>query len=105
VVEVLGKHPSPSQISRDILQHSPQKYRPDIDGLRALAVMAVIVFHAFPNVVPGGFVGVDVFFVVKTRSSLCFGAHGTSKIQAAVAHRPTSQTIESQTSQSSRVMS
>jgi peptidoglycan/LPS O-acetylase OafA/YrhL len=41
------------------------KYRPDIDGLRAVAVLAVIGFHAFPAWVPGGFVGVDVFFVIS----------------------------------------
>src|SRR5258707_1288005 len=40
-------------------------YRPDIDGLRALAVLAVIAFHGFPEYVAGGFVGVDVFFVIS----------------------------------------
>lgn len=42
-----------------------QRYRPDIDGLRALAILAVMAFHAFPDMVRGGFVGVDVFFVIS----------------------------------------
>jgi len=40
-------------------------YRRDIDGMRAIAVLAVVVFHAFPHLLPGGYVGVDVFFVIS----------------------------------------
>lgn len=40
-------------------------YRPDIDGLRAVAVLFVLIFHGFPNFIKGGFVGVDIFFVIS----------------------------------------
>ncbi|EJK8584155.1 acyltransferase [Enterobacter hormaechei] len=41
------------------------KYRPDIDGLRALAVLSVVVFHIDPKWLPGGFTGVDIFFAIS----------------------------------------
>jgi peptidoglycan/LPS O-acetylase OafA/YrhL len=40
-------------------------YRSDIDGLRAIAVLSVVAFHSVPNRVKGGFVGVDIFFVIS----------------------------------------
>ena len=41
------------------------KYRPDLDGIRALAVLAVIIFHIDAAWLPGGFLGVDMFFVLS----------------------------------------
>ena len=54
---------SPS--SESAITIKPKHYRPDIDGLRALAVLAVVGFHAFPQWIHGGFIGVDIFFVIS----------------------------------------
>lgn len=52
-----------SQLPQTPPHHSA--YRPDIDGLRAVAVSLVVAFHAFPEYLPGGFVGVDIFFIIS----------------------------------------
>ena len=41
------------------------KYRPDIDGLRAVAIIAVVLFHAFPAKFKSAYTGVDIFFVIS----------------------------------------
>ena len=69
-----------------LIQNSGSSYRRDIDGLRAIAVLAVVLYHLGVPGVPGGFVGVDVFFVISGYliSKLLFaefGEHRFSLIQ------------------------
>ncbi|MCP3708945.1 acyltransferase [Paraburkholderia sp. CNPSo 3274] len=59
--EILDSSPDRAA-TRSVATH---EYRPHVDGLRAIAVMGVILFHAFPSRMAGGFIGVDVFFVIS----------------------------------------
>jgi peptidoglycan/LPS O-acetylase OafA/YrhL len=63
------------------MSQADRRYRPDIDGLRAVAVGVVLLFHAFPARLPGGFVGVDVFFVISGYliSGIILGAHADGR--------------------------
>jgi peptidoglycan/LPS O-acetylase OafA/YrhL len=52
-------------MARERTTGTGSSFRPEIQALRALAVTAVVVYHFWPNRLPGGYVGVDVFFVVS----------------------------------------
>ena len=66
--EGLATQPRPEQpefLNRTLPRTGSITYRPEIDGLRALAVLPVILFHAGFGGVPGGYLGVDIFFVIS----------------------------------------
>ena len=52
-------------LAAHMTHNSQSVYRPDIDGLRAIAVFAVVGYHVFPGIIRGGYVGVDIFFVIS----------------------------------------
>jgi peptidoglycan/LPS O-acetylase OafA/YrhL len=62
VTEVL---PAPARRGAVRSDADGRGFRPDIQGLRALAVSMVMIYHLYPSLVPGGFAGVDVFFVIS----------------------------------------
>ncbi|HYK66501.1 MAG TPA: acyltransferase family protein [Streptosporangiaceae bacterium] len=60
-----GSGPAPAALGGRGGDHGERNFRPDIQGLRALAVTMVLIYHLYPSLLPGGFVGVDVFFVIS----------------------------------------
>ncbi|TJW14987.1 MAG: acyltransferase [Mesorhizobium sp.] len=60
-----SKYLSPSQFRPEFQFRPESQFRPEIQGLRAIAVCLVAMFHVWPSLVPGGYVGVDVFFVIS----------------------------------------
>jgi peptidoglycan/LPS O-acetylase OafA/YrhL len=65
-------------MSLNLTESSRGTYRPDIDGLRAIAILSVVLYHAGVQLLPGGFTGVDIFFVI---SGYLIGGHIFSEIR------------------------
>jgi peptidoglycan/LPS O-acetylase OafA/YrhL len=60
-----AKDPEDPKDPKDLKAKTERGFRPDIQGMRALAVGMVVLYHLYPNLLPGGFAGVDVFFVIS----------------------------------------
>ena len=62
---MVGASPQPTATRRATPNRRRLAYLPGLDGLRAVAVTAVVLYHAGMSWMPGGFLGVDVFFVIR----------------------------------------
>ncbi|HEX3965738.1 MAG TPA: acyltransferase family protein [Trebonia sp.] len=63
--ETASATPQVVNTSRTSTGARERSFRPDIQGLRAIAVSLVVVYHLYPSALPGGFAGVDIFFVIS----------------------------------------
>jgi len=59
------QEPAPLQVQWNLAPEKALTIRTDIQALRAISVISVVIFHAFNSILPGGFVGVDIFFVIS----------------------------------------
>jgi peptidoglycan/LPS O-acetylase OafA/YrhL len=66
-------------LSVQTVDRSSSRYRPDLDGLRAIAILGVVLYHAHVPLISGGFTGVDIFFVI---SGYLIGGHIFSDLLA-----------------------
>lgn len=58
-------HGTPRRVDGDTAAAPTRKFRADIQALRAIAVLLVVIYHVRPGRMPGGYIGVDVFFVIS----------------------------------------
>lgn len=64
-MNLIGTRNAPGFVAEAGLSDAKLKFRGDVQGLRAIAVLAVIIFHAQRSWLPAGFIGVDIFFVIS----------------------------------------
>ncbi|MDQ1103105.1 acyltransferase family protein [Nocardioides zeae] len=74
-----GAHRAPAPLKPGAAAPAPGDLRPDIQGLRTVAVGSVLLYHLWPNRLTGGFVGVDVFFVI---SGFLIGSHLLKELES-----------------------
>ena len=78
-VTVPESRPLPEPESESLPETKRSKRRPEIQALRAIAVLTVVLYHVWPESMPGGFVGVDVFFAI---SGYLITAHLLREVEA-----------------------
>jgi peptidoglycan/LPS O-acetylase OafA/YrhL len=71
-----------------LIRPASSRLRPDIQALRAIAVIAVVIYHIWPSRLTGGFMGVDVFFVISGYLMTLTIWKGVKEANLSGAHKP-----------------